>query len=422
MRFVSGPPSIIEEVSAGTIPILLYGRSSSPAAASAGAAIAQAVRRQKLSPAAAAWDLLSVALSVVTADTIVKRAKSPDGWTRQLELQVAVSDPEIWNSRRTTLESMLGFLTTDVWMVTFVRGTHHPQLPRAIERPAADSVALLSGGLDSLIGALDLHADGEKLFAVSHTVRGDRKKQDRFARAVRTAAHLQVNHNANMPRHAKETSQRSRSLIFLALAVLAATATQRYADGDVIPVYICENGFIAINVPLTGARLGSLSTRTAHPHFLGEFQHLVNELGLRIELRNPYAERTKGEMLSQCRDQDTLGDLASDSTSCGRFLRYNYMHCGRCIPCQIRRAAFLASKQIDTTPYFFEDLGHLQGVELDDVRSVAMARLVVEDQGLDRWIGSSLTSPHIHNGEALRSMIQRGLDELGALHARFDIS
>jgi hypothetical protein len=125
-------------------------------------------------------------------------------------------------------------------------------------------------------------------------VRGDAEKQDRFARIIGGGLeHLQVNHNASTRRGLKETSQRSRSLIFLAFAVLAATSTERYRNGETVPLYVCENGFIAINPPLTIARIGSLSTRTAHPDFLGRMQEIFDGVGLRINIVNPYAEKTK---------------------------------------------------------------------------------------------------------------------------------
>lgn len=124
--------------------------------------------------------------------------------------------------------------------------------------------------------------------------------------------------------------------------MLAATSTQRYLAGETVPLYVCENGFIAINPPLTNARIGSLSTRTAHPEFLGKMQEVLDGAGLRVKIVNPYAEKTKGEMLRECLDQSLLSEEAGASTSCGRFQRFNYTHCGRCVPCQIRRGAFIA--------------------------------------------------------------------------------
>jgi hypothetical protein len=66
------------------------------------------IRRQKYHPAARAWDFLSIALSVVTADLAGHRHRSPDGWTREFELEVPVADPTFWNSQVDSLESLLG--------------------------------------------------------------------------------------------------------------------------------------------------------------------------------------------------------------------------------------------------------------------------------------------------------------------------
>lgn len=424
-RYSSGPESALYDVSDLTTPILLFTHAKSEEVPTAGWAAAETVRRRRLQPDPAAWDLLSIALSVVVADGEASRSASPDGWTREFDLGVALHDPTRWEALADPLSSALQFLTTDRWRVTFNGGGVVPAPPKKPRYPQTDAVSLLSGGLDSLIGAIDLTVQGQRVFAVSQTVRGDKGKQTRFANRIGGGLeHLQINHNASTRRGQKETSQRSRSLIFLAFGILAATATQRYADGETVPLYVCENGFIAINPPLTQARIGSLSTRTAHPEFLGRMQDLLDQVGLRIHIENPYAEKTKGEMLRECLDQTLLASEASTSTSCGRFQRFNYTHCGRCVPCQIRRAAFLAWPHSDFTQYFYDDLGKPDNdhAAFDDVRSVAVARLSVQEDGIDRWLGPALSSSLITNRLALREMIQRGLEELGLLHTQYGLA
>lgn len=129
-------------------------------------------------------------------------------------------------------------------------------------------------------------------------------------------------------------------------------------------------------------------------------------------------------MLRECADQELLAQVAVSSTSCGRFQRFKYTHCGRCVPYQIRRAAFLSADMNDETRYVYENLG-LAGRDysaFDDVRSVAMALRSVAEDGLDGWIGSSLNSPYTANREELKSMLQRGLSELERLHVDYGVS
>ncbi|MFC8040669.1 Qat anti-phage system QueC-like protein QatC [Paenarthrobacter sp. NPDC057355] len=377
------------------------------------------IRRRGLEPAAEAWDFLSLALAAVTVDGIDRRNLSADGWTRQLHLSVAATDPDRWSGVGPEIDRALSFLTTDMWSVSFMPGGCLPPRPRKHASVEADTVALLSGGLDSLIGAIDLAASGSTIFGVSQTVRGDNSRQRLFAKRIGQGLQLiQLNHNASTRRRQKETSQRSRSIVFLAFAVLVASSLDKYKAGETIPIYICENGFIAVNPPLTPARIGSLSTRTAHPNFLYQIQQVLDRVGLRVKITNPYIEKTKGEMMLQCSDQQILEEFASISTSCGRFQRFNYTHCGRCVPCQIRRASFLAWGRLDKTTYHFEDLSIADSdyAMFDDVQAVKIAIEAARTDGLDRWIGNALNSPNIDNVSALRAMLGRGLRELGELH------
>jgi 7-cyano-7-deazaguanine synthase in queuosine biosynthesis len=418
MKLVCAPENIELPAENGDLRVVLFGQPGAVDRGSAGDAAKHEFLRRRLEAAPRAWDLLSIALSVVTADYAGIREKSPDGWTREFELDISVSDPVFWNAQAEELAQAVGFLTTDRWRFRFYGGGMLPVPPKPATRPDADCIVLLSGGLDSLVGAIDLAASGKRPLAVSQTVRGDAAKQVDFAAHIAGGlSHLQLNHNVHAP-GIEEASQRARSLIFIAFGVMAATSLGNYHDGGSIDLFLCENGFIAINPPLTGARLGSLSTRTAHPHYLRSLQRLLDHAGLRVEIRNPYTTVTKGEMLRSCADQTLLKSQAARSTSCGRFQRFNYRHCGRCIPCQVRRAAFGAWAVPDATDYVYTYLGRDDGEHagFDDVRSVAMAIRKAAGEGLSDWLGSSLSSPLITNRADLEAMILRGLAELQALH------
>ncbi|HEX3860141.1 MAG TPA: Qat anti-phage system QueC-like protein QatC [Stellaceae bacterium] len=419
MKLICGPDTFALTGADDALRIILYGQPGAEVRGSAGDAARSEVLRRRIEPAPRAWDLLSIALSVVTADFAGLRDHSPDGWTREFDIEIAVADPAFWEGQAAPLAEALAFLTTDRWTLRFHGGGMLPAPPRDPVRPAEDCVVLLSGGLDSLIGAIDLTAAGRRPFAISQTVRGDADKQVDFAARIGGGInHLQLNHNAHSP-GAQESSQRARSLVFVTFGVLAATTLRRYHDGLSVPLYVCENGFIAINPPLMGGRLGSLSTRTAHPEFLTRLQRVLDAAGLRVGIENPYSAKTKGEMLRDCADQALLNTEAARSTSCGRFQRFNYRQCGRCVPCQVRRAAFLAwAGAPDTTDYVYESLGKDDGdhAGFDDVRSVTMALAAIVDDGFDAWLGNALRSPMIGDRAGLRAMVEQGLAELKLLH------
>jgi len=394
----------------------LFTNSGFKSRGSAGALIAQRIRRAKLNPTQQAWDLMSLALAVVSADHAHHRNGSSDGWTRQIDISVAVSDRAFWNSQSALVEHLLEFLTTDVWRVQFVDGGFAPTKVAGSLPSKEDCVVLLSGGLDSLIGAIDLTAGGHKPLAISHIVRGDGEKQVVFANRLPGggARLLQLNHNVKVPNPESPPSQRARSIAFLAYGVLAATTLDRYQDSPSTTLYVCENGFIGINPPLTASRVGSLSTRTTHPVVFALFQDLLNAAQLRVLLTNPYRLMTKGEMLAACADQVLLDELASASTSCGRFKQFGYKHCGRCVPCLIRRSAFLKAGRSDTTKYRYEKLStnNSQRMRFDDVRSAKMGVERARAIGVERWLGAALSSSRVSDVQLLRSMVGRGLDEL----------
>lgn len=370
------------------------------------------------------WDIAALSLAVIVADRYVNRSRaSADGWTRQIELAVSVSDASLWDTLKLKIQDILGFLTGDLWYLTFFDGGIHPRNPKPRKNPStASSVSLLSGGLDSLIGAIDLTTNGETPLFVSNIVRGDMEKQSDFAKALHTTSDrfIQLNHNAKtVTEYAPEISQRPRSLAFIAFGILAAMATNKYAEGDRVTLYVPENGFISLNVPLTPLRGGSLSTRTTHPLFLSGIQMILNELNIRVDIINPYQFKTKGEMMRECANQDYLSNLAHKSMSCGRSGR-KYLHCGRCLPCLVRRGAFYKWKENivkDKTPYMFPktsttflgaDFSHY-----DDVLQIGSALRQLRTGGRQRWIGMAVNPIDYQYPDHYRSVAVRGLEEVG---------
>jgi hypothetical protein len=354
-------------------------------------------------------------LSVVAADEACLRGQSPDGWTRQIELTVSVVDSAFWTSQVAVIQEALRFVTGDIWRVEFVDGGFLPTPPKPAKLRPEDIVSLLSGGMDSLIGAIDLVAAGRRPLLVSQIAKGDKKDQLRFAKAIAPSSlHVQMNHNA---KHVgwSERSQRGRSLVFFGFGVLVATCLARYNAGERVELIVPENGFISLNVPLTPLRLGSLSTRTTHPHYLAKIQALLDEAGLNVQLRNPYQLKTKGEMLEDCSDQALLKKLVGSSTSCGRYARTAFTQCGRCVPCLVRRASFHRWGVTDPTPTYKYAALSTPGPryrDFDDVRAVAFAAETARKRGVDAWIGGALNSAQLGAVEDLRAVAQRGLSEL----------
>ncbi|WP_309790781.1 Qat anti-phage system QueC-like protein QatC [Caballeronia sp. LZ019] len=373
--------------------------------------------RHGFAPTTEVWDFVSISLAVAAADFACRRQGSADGWTRMIELTVALCEPQIWLEQRSLLERTFRFLTGDFWNLNFVDGGVPAPTTAAPKSNDADCVALLSGGLDSLVGGIDLTSNGRRPLFVSQVAKGDKQTQKLFARRLGAAdRHLQWNHRITVP-HATERSTRGRSIVFLAFALLATTTLPAWQGGMTTDLVIPENGFISLNVALNAGRFGSYSTKTTHPTFLDAIQSIFNHAGLRATLIRPYQFATKGELLRDCADRGLLEELAEHSTSCGRFGFYNYTHCGRCVPCLVRRASFLSAAIPDTTSrYVFPDLavaGRDRGA--NDVGSVGAAYVTYRQKGIDRLVGGAMSFAEPGQRADYVAVAERGLEELGHL-------
>jgi hypothetical protein len=173
MKILCAPSGFNFRAAAADLGVVLYKQADIQTLGSVGAAVQDEVASRKLAPSPRAWDLLSIAMAAVATDLAGHRVRSPDGWTREFELTVALADAAFWNTQADLIAQLLNYLTTDRWSLRFIDGGHLPRPPQTPTLPVEERVALLSGGLDSLIGAIDLTASGRKPFVVSELVRGD---------------------------------------------------------------------------------------------------------------------------------------------------------------------------------------------------------------------------------------------------------
>ena len=306
-------------------------------------------------------DLLFLASVVYGVDKLVSRKKTDDRWTRILELSLPVSDPGKWSTVINDLETCLTFLTGDVWNISFTEREDELYIPKQRKRPRrkvpppaeGDTVCLFSGGLDSLVGAIDyLKANpSNNLFLVGHRDgAGPKSDQDRLSGILKKhypsqfdLLQLRAGHKllkGGPKRPSSENTLRSRSFLFIALGMYVA-----HSIGKRTPLLMPENGAIALNMPLTPARRGSCSTRTAHPFLLNTLREILNKLGIENPLCNPLELKTKGECVQQCLDQEALRAAAKESVSCAKrshkrtWKNKRSRECGKCLPCIYRRAS-----------------------------------------------------------------------------------
>lgn len=314
-----------------------------------------------------ALDMLYISLMVFCVDRSVSREEQDDAWTRDLELYIPVKAFDKWEQCKPKLTKMLNFLTGDHWTLHFrrravltddeyryIKGRNRYR--NSIKRIDTDIFCMLSGGLDSFIGAINLLKEGKNPIFVSHYGGGKGVKlyQDKVVNSLKNKYNVDTTSFYRFyaaSQNGIEDSTRSRSLMFFAHAIAIASGI-----GHHVNLLIPENGVISLNIPLTVMRLGSLSTRTTHPYFMKLLQELLIELGLDITLINPFQMLTKGEMMKECKDKEFLNSHYQYTLSCshpdqGRWTGEAVGHCGECLPCTIRRAAIKAAGLNDISTY-----------------------------------------------------------------------
>jgi 7-cyano-7-deazaguanine synthase in queuosine biosynthesis len=341
---------------------------------------------------------------------------------RELEVTVHVEDPSNWTVLALDqLADLAHWLTGDHWSIRLVSSSISI-LAAQVQRYPVDRVQLLSGGLDSLCGAIIGIRDGVAIEfvgardysnAVGHA-------QNKIAEALDSIAAYRLERLLLSDGHRRKNhGPRSRALLFVALAVLYA------ANDGASEVWVPENGFTSINPPLDVGRGGTLTTRSTHPETFRRFNSLLREIGVDVAVVNPYSRITKGELVALA-GEELLSDkwiaATSASYSCGRgntqiFKADPNHNCGLCVACVVRRGSFIGGAIRDPTTYACDELSGSQLDRLVQARSADLfsIRDAVEGGIEDDAVLSSTIWPLGTDFDEVLSLVQRGLAELRAV-------
>ena len=315
-------------------------------------------------------DWLEIQSAVFAADRAARRDPGLD-WNRSIELHVPVREPAYWNAFSAAFEDIFSSLTYDRLSLHFHGGADFAAAPRQRQVPLPDSncIALLSGGIDSFVGGLELHnVDAKPLYLAASGSGATNGSQTAVFEVLshldptRELLKLICNRRAGFP--GDEQSQRSRSFLFVSTAALVATAIG-FED-----VYINENGVMAVHIPLTAARYGSFSTRTATPRVLAQMAQLASDaLGATVKVQNRLVGLTKTEVADRAKQLGHADDLRN-TVSCWS-ISHTGTHCGYCSPCVLRRVACL-SHDIPDVAYDLDVLDDHAALDKPDAKDTLL--------------------------------------------------
>lgn len=347
-------------------------------------------------------DLLDVAAYLYAADKAMQR---PQTWVRELRFELSVRNLERWQNCEDLLTRLIARLSGDEVVFKFTsravkevrgRGEKRPTLPvrpgydaeSGAQEVEWDCAILLSGGLDSCAGLVQLLTDDRHPLVISHApgriggVQSD--LSDSVFEKMKAGEETKADEDLNLthlrlrlgprpkskrtqaPVKVRDNTQRMRSFLHLALGTVAAQ------ELGIPELYIVDNGILSINLPLVPCRSGSRSSRSTDPLFLALYQELVQNLYAPRALRitNPFLFKTKKDVvdiLKRVGQEDVIGDTVScwayprGVMNITRYRKYEDdeekpTHCGYCLPCLIRRTAVIASGLEDYDAGYCEDV------------------------------------------------------------------
>jgi hypothetical protein len=113
-KVVCTPPDLIPGALLGDVEYFsMFKSAGRQAVGTVGTGLLDDVERSGVNPDIRPWDFTTFALAVSAADLAVPRGPSADGWTRVIELHVALVEPEPFAASIPLLQEMLRFLTGD---------------------------------------------------------------------------------------------------------------------------------------------------------------------------------------------------------------------------------------------------------------------------------------------------------------------
>ena len=293
-------------------------------------------------------DLFDTISYICYTDFYTKRQEDLDN-KKKLSIAVPVNNVKKFNKIKNSLEKLLKYMTNgEVWNIEFIKQKEKKKLERKqiiLNNKTYNSLALLSGGLDSMAGTC-IEKDFNTIFVTyaSNNIESNNAKAI-YQKFVKTEKNTHVLIDKVFCNQKTHYTERTRSLIFLASCFI-------YADYYQIPVIkIYENGIMSLNPKFNFSRR---VTKTTNQKTLYMFNNILKVLELNIKIENPFKYKTKKEIIEiipKEYDKSIKNETRTCSKNSGivhfRNKSVGNFHCGICTACVLRQIGMVNAKRID---------------------------------------------------------------------------
>ena len=308
-------------------------------------------------------DILEIAGYIYAADRLTKRGTPASleyhSWARHFHFIIKIRDYIFWSKKQTIkkLDEALSFVSGDLkYDFTFIKGGKDIGQKNLfdvegiqLDKKENSVIALFSGGLDSLAGALEtLETTNKNLILVSH-----RSNNSAITQIQGGVYKLLVNDypgriqyfpfycNLHGERAVEET-QRTRIFLYTAIAFsLSSLASEN-------EILVFENGITSINFYKRQDLMNARASRTTHPKTLSLLESLFSEIGNeKTQIKHPFLFNTKTDIFEKIKKYGKTNYINSTISCTKTFLTFENNtqanHCGGCSQCIDRRFAAFAS-------------------------------------------------------------------------------
>lgn len=330
-------------------------------------------------------DLLEIAGYVYAADRMIGRGSTNlleyHSWSRTLHFIIKVRDAEFWSDPKIgeSLAKALTFVSGDkAYSFSFQgggsdigQGNLYDHINIQLDKKENSIIALFSGGLDSLAGALQILTTTEKnLILISHRSNstGVAKIQNGIHGLLAKDFPGRIQYfpffcNLHGERAVEET-QRTRIFLYTTIAhALSTLASEK-------EIHVFENGVTSLNFSKRADLINARASRTTHPKtlkLLEDFYSIVSDE--RRPIIHPFLYHTKTDILEKIREAGKSSYINSTISCTKTFLKFQNnsqaTHCGGCSQCVDRRLAAFAAGLEDYDAIYDVDISKDQIVDVE---------------------------------------------------------
>lgn len=291
-----------------------------------------------------------------------------------IKINIGVTQPIFFNNIKNELENLLSFMTNgEKWEINFYKEEKNKfeiKKGQISLKKEINSIALLSGGLDALAGA-SCELENNTLFVTFETNKTEANKAKQSFNVISkdnsNCFHVKI--PKKQYKLSKQSTQRTRSLLFIGSALLYAD----YYNVNTIKIY--ENGIMSLNPTFSFRRR---VTHTTHPRTIYMLNKIMKTLDINIKIENPFNYKTKSEVIDMIPEK--WNNIIHNTKTCSKMpgskafqnrKKSGICQCGVCAACMLRQISILNSNKSELddnyiVPYNISSLHEIVKYELSN--------------------------------------------------------